>query len=279
MVQARSEYAGRGLVSGEWQGASVPKLPPTLHRDGPMITGGLAYTVAELLALSPQTAVPSRLEPLDALTGGGLTPGVIWTVAGTPGRGVTSLVTKMAAHLAQTARVGMANDHMATHLLRDHLLMAASSARTDRTAVDRIEIASWIPIPDLRSDDPSWFGADYDVLIVDCLDEMLRPRESPEGPMAVRTGRWLREMARRSHTALILTARGDRPPDVGRWSFDRAWQSHWARPVFDDIADMQFSLYDSEGSRVGLHAMARGYGHIEGSVHRRTDGRLNLLPD
>ncbi|NYG07765.1 hypothetical protein BJ986_002252 [Phycicoccus badiiscoriae] len=200
-------------------------------------------------------------------------------MAGPPGIGVTSLLTQMAAHLVQTARVGMANDHMATHILRDRLLMAASSAGTDRTAVDRIEIASWIPIPDFRSDDPSWFGADYDVLIIDCLDEMLRPRAWPRGPVAVLTGRWLREMARRSNTALILTARGDRPPDDGRWSFEGAWQSHWARPVFDDIADVQLSLWESGESRVGLHATARGYGHIEGSLRPWMDGHLILHPD
>jgi len=273
-----SEYDGQWPVGWGWHGGRVPELPVLLHRDGPMIAGGMGCSVVELAALTPQPTYPTGVGPLDALTRGGLTPGVIWTVAGPPGVGVTSLVMQMAAHLSQTALVGMANDHMATHVLRDRLLMYASTARIDRAPVDRIDIASWVPIPALRCDEPSWFGSEYDVMIIDCFDEMLRPRAWPEGRMAVLTGRWLREMARRSNTALVLTARADRAPAKGRPPFERAWHSHWARAVFDDIADVQLSLWESEDQNVAFHAMARGYGRVGGCMTRRTGGGLGVRP-
>jgi hypothetical protein len=38
--------------------------------------------------------------------------------------------------------------------------------------------------------------------------------------------------------------------------FERAWHPHWAPPVFDDVADVQLSLWESCGSGAGLHADA-----------------------
>jgi hypothetical protein len=146
-----------------------------------MIAGGSGYTLAELALPDPLPLHPCGFAPLDQLTGGGLAPGAVWSVAGPPRVGVTSLVSAMALTVGKAARVALANDHVATHLLRDRL----------HTASEEVDIASWVPLPDYRSGELSWFGADYDLLIIDCLDEMLRPRAWPKSCSAVPHGRWL----------------------------------------------------------------------------------------
>ena len=181
-----------------------------------MIAGGQGYSVTELALLPPLPVHASGVAPLDTLTGGGLTPGAVWTLAGPPSIGITSLASSIAVTASRTARVAVGNEHLPTHLLRDRL----------RAAGDRIEIASWVPLPDYRSDDSSWFGAAYDVLIIDCYDEMFRPAAWPKGDTAIRQGRWLRELARRTNTALVLTARAERARSDGRRAFERAWHGH-----------------------------------------------------
>lgn len=257
----------------------MPDGRTDLHRDGPMIRGGLGYAVSELAGLAAQPTHLSGLAPIDSLTRGGLSPGVVWTVAGTPSVGVTALVTQLAATASRTARVAVANDHLATHLLRDQVSQAASRSGTDRTAADRIEIASWVPIPDFRCDETSWFGADYDLLVIDCFDEMLRPQAWPQGDVVVRRARWLRELARRSNTALVLTARAGRPRSGGWKAFERAWHRHCARAVFDDIADLRLQLCYDKAGRVAFSGFARGYGQVRGSGHRRRGSGLLLQAD
>ena len=233
-----------------------------------MIAGGSGYPLAELALLSPLPVHSSGFAPLDLLTRGGLAPGALWAVAGPPSVGVTTLVTTMALAVGSVARVALANDHMATHLLRDRL----------RSASDQIEIASWIPLPDYRSGESSWFGVDYDVLIIDCYDEMLRPAAWPKKGSAMRQCRWLRELARRSNTALVLTAHVERARTPGRRAFERAWQRHWVRPALDDTADVQVQLWPDAKYSTRFLASARGYGHATGSTHKHA-GKLTLQAD
>lgn len=80
-----------------------------------MIAGGSGYTLAELGELPALLHASSGFTALDALTGGGLAPGAVWTVVGPPGIGVTSLVTQMAVSAAGTSRVALANEHLGTH--------------------------------------------------------------------------------------------------------------------------------------------------------------------
>ena len=233
-----------------------------------MIAGGSGYPLAELALLNPLPVHPSGVAPLDLLTRGGLAPGALWAVAGPPSVGVTTLVSTMALAAGSSARVALANDHVATHLLRDRL----------RSASDQVEIASWIPLPDYRSGESSWFGVDYDVLIIDCYDEMLRPAAWPKNGSAVRQCRWLRELARRSNTALVLTARVERARSHGRPAFERAWHRHWARPAFDDSADVQVQLWPDMSSGTRFLACARGYGQATGWAHQH-GGKLTLQAD
>ncbi len=233
-----------------------------------MIAGGQGYSVTELALLPLLPVHASGVAPLDTLTRGGLTPGAVWTLAGPPSIGITSLAASIAGAASRTARVAIGSEHLPTHLLRDRL----------RAAGDRIEIASWVPLPDYRSDESSWFGAAYDLLIIDCYDEMLRPAAWPKGDTAIRQGRWLRELARRTNTALVLTARAERARSQGRRAFERAWHGHRSRSVFDDVADLRVELWPEKIGGTRFHAVARGHGVVTGAAHHR-GGQLSLLPD
>ncbi len=241
-----------------------------------MIAGGLSYTLTELGELPALPRYSSGFRALDDLTGGGLVPGAVWTVAGPPGIGVTTLVTELAVHAAATVRVALANEHIATHQMRDLLLSIAAVIGLHRDAVGRIEVASWIPLPDPGCDDETWFGAGYDVLIIDCYDEMLRPRAWPTGLTALRAARWLRELARRTNTAVVLTARADRPAMVGRPAFEESWHGHWVRPLFDDVAGLRLELSMGKNGVSSFHATARGVGQAAGVAFRRGDGTTGL---
>lgn len=233
-----------------------------------MIAGGSGYTLTELVLLEPLPVHPCGFAALDQLTGGGLAPGAVWTVAGPAGVGVTSLVSAMAATVGKCARVALANDHLATHLLRDRL----------HSPSGQVDIASWVPLPDYRAAELTWFGAGYDLLIIDCLDEMLRPGAWPNGGSAISHGRWLRELARRSDTALVLTARAERVRSSGRRAFERSWHSHWSRRVFDDIADVQVQLWPDRRGGNRFLATARGCGQVSGTARLRV-GITTLQPD
>lgn len=233
-----------------------------------MIAGGLGYSLTELALLPPLSVHASGVEPLDSLTGGGLTPGAVWTLSGPPSIGITSLASSIAITASRTAHVALANEHLPTHLLRDRL----------RAADDRIELASWIPLPDFLSDDSSWFGAAYDILIIDCYDEMLRPAAWPKGDTAIRQARWLRELARRSNTALVLTARAERARSQGRPAFDKAWHRHPSRPVFDDVADLRVEVWPGKTRGTRFQAVARGHGAATGLV-RHNGGAVLLRAD
>jgi len=81
---------------------------------GPMVLGGASYSLAELARVPAASPVPTGLQAVDALTRGGLVPGMVCGITGPPRCGATLTVTRMAATLSITARVLVANDHVPT---------------------------------------------------------------------------------------------------------------------------------------------------------------------
>ena len=243
-----------------------------------MIAGGAGYTLAQLGELPHLLHTSSGLTQLDDLSGGGLVPGAVWTVVGPPCIGVTSLVTRLAVSAAATSRVALANEHLATHLVRERFLSSASAAGLHQGAVDSIEVASWIPLPDPGCPDETWFGSSYDVLVIDCYDEMVRPFAWPTGLAALRAARWLRELARRTNTAVVLTARAARLSGLGRPAFEDSWHGHWARPLFDDIADLRLELSPGKDGATAFLATARGVGPTTAGTMRLVNGTPLLQP-
>ena len=197
------------------------------HFDGPSIAGGSAWGLDAVLR-APRTApLSTSIGPVDEVAGGML-PGEIWTVSGEAGRGVTSLITVLTCGIATAADVVIANGHVPTRTLAERL---AERAGGDSV---RISVTSWLRVPWLG--DEEWSLGHADVVLLDTWDEMWRPphwERSPEQRIA--DARWLRELARRAGTAVVLTQR--RPLGVPRTPIDA---------VFDDVADVRLEVRRSE---------------------------------
>lgn len=242
-------------------------VPRPIHRDGGMVAGGSGYSLPELESLPPLPTHSCGLAPVDELTGGGIHRGAVWTVAAASGTGATTLAVQAAVAASQTGKVILVNGHVATHLLRDRVMDLSTSVGMTVSTRERVNLASWMPVP--------WLGEDFwdsaceqaDLVILDTFDEMWRPQAWPEEPEArLRALRWLRELAQRHETALLLTARVP-----ARESFTRTWPQHWAHDVFQDVADVHLQLRQhAEGSL--LHVAARGRRSWRGTAYRRTGG-------
>jgi hypothetical protein len=262
-----------------------------------MVLGGSAYSLDELEQVPPVRALPTGLPDLDALTGGGLAPGMVCGIAGPPRCGVTMLALRIAAAAAATRRALVVNDHVPTLLLRDHLqtLTAHQSAHHQPDTPGEkgcgVALASWLPLPDWREPEAGWEGTNYDLVVFDCYDDMIRPAAWPSSLDAVRAGRWLREQARRTDTTLVLTTRTPsititrRPPPGPKWTgagptgtHSRADRDFAMRPVFDDICDVSIEIDDhhdtiersshDQGEGVVYRCHARGRGST--TVHPRS---------
>jgi len=213
-----------------------------IHFDGLMVAGGLGYSVDELLAVPAPATCSAGVEWIDQLTGG-VAPGTVWTVTGPTGVGVTTFAVRLAVASAQTGVVLLANGHVGSRALARQ---AAEVARRDLGNMpDGLRLASWLPVPDPGDD--SWDGAceHADVVVLDTWDEMWRPdrwRMSREERIA--DVRWLREVARSAHTAVVLTARRPRVAGPGPGTTPR----HWAEEAFDDVADVSIELDWEAGS-------------------------------
>ena len=213
-----------------------------IHFDGPMIAGGLGYSVEELLASPAPTTFHTEVDWIDQLTGG-IAPGSVWTVMGPTGVGVTAFVTRLAVTAARSSEVILANGHLPSRHLA--ALVQKAAQRDGGTTPSTPRVASWLPVPDIGDD--SWDGAceHADVVVLDTWDEMWRPdrwRMSREECIA--DVRWLREVARSVHTAVVLTARRPRVAEPGEGTIPR----HWAEEAFDDVADVSIELDWEAGS-------------------------------
>lgn len=236
--------------------------PSPLHFDGPIVAGGGVYEPAEILAQVDSQRLPTGIEPLDDAVGG-IAPGEVWTICGPAGIGVSSLVERCAAAAAQVGTVLLANGHLGSRALAEHVIRGPLQARPGS-----LRIASWLPLPWLG--DERWDGAceKADLVILDTWDEMWRPPHwgrSVEERIA--DARWLRELARRSGTALLLTARlalQDAVTDGARTGGDPRGRY---TEVFDDIADVAVELAAGDTRRsVTVRARRRGGAAWSGPV-------------
>ena len=124
--------------------------------------------------------------------------------------------------------------------------------------MDRVEVASWMPLPDGDISDAWWFGAGYDAVVIDCLDEMFRPQAWLDAENILRHGRWLRECAQRSSTAPFVTASAESPDDVGAPSFDHSWRRHRVRRPLTDIVEASCEMFLDAQPDTVIRMAARG---------------------
>ncbi len=211
----------------------------SLHFDGPMVAGGLSYSVDDLLVAPGPPSLSTGVEWIDQVTGG-VAPGSVWTVLGATGVGVTTLAARLATAAAASGTVILANGHVPSRsLARQAQQIARRFGQTQsQTPLAMPRLASWLPLPDLGDD--SWDGdcERADVVVLDTWDEMWRPEHwSHTREQRLAGARWLREVARSARTALVLTCRlphgssGAPRPDM-----------HWAVEPFDDVADVSVWL-------------------------------------
>jgi len=156
---------------------------------GPVLIGGLGYPMGEL-ALLPQLARhPTGLSGLDDVLSGGIGAGEVLTITGPPGIGVSRLAMQAAVGASRSARVLFVNGHMPTRRLLAGLRDIGERSGLTAHDLDRFEVASWVPLPSPDSPDDRWVGFGYDVVVIDCLDEMFRPQAWPDPDELLRHGR------------------------------------------------------------------------------------------
>jgi len=168
-----------------------------------MVSGGTTLDLASVAALSDDRRHSCGFAPLDKVTGGGLMPGAVWTLAATAGLGATNFAVQCAVAACRTGRVVLANGHLASHLLARQILRCAERQGIGEVARQRIEIATWLDLPEPAAGDERAFLplAGQDVLILDTLDEMWRPgtwRRTRK--MHVMHLRWLRATGPMPHS-------------------------------------------------------------------------------
>lgn len=192
--------------------------------DGPAVAGGSLWSVDEVVRAPLPTVFGTAIPPIEEATGG-IGAGEVWTVSGEAGIGVTALVATLASGIARSGGdVSVANGHVPTRALARRLTERADDAAA------RIRVTSWLRVPWLGDED--WTLGDTDVVVLDTYDEMWRPphwERSPEQRIA--DARWLRELARRAGTAVVLTQR--RPHGAHRTATDN---------VFEDVGDVRLDL-------------------------------------
>jgi hypothetical protein len=234
-----------------------------LHFDGTMVAGGLAYAADELAREPRPATFPTGVDWIDEFSGG-IAPGSVWTVAGEPGVGVTTFVTRLAVASARSGAVILANGHVPSRDLARSVLAQETAFGGADGPESAPRIASWLPLPRLGDD---FWDSDCeraDVVVMDTWDEMWRAdRWGMSREQRIADIRWLREVARNAGTALVLTSRRARHAgcDAG------AGPVHWADEALDDVADVAIELAVNEGSP-GRSATvrARGRGDRVGTV-------------
>lgn len=233
-----------------------------LHFDGPMVAGGSGYDRQEILTHAASRHLPTGTGPLDDAVGG-IQPGEVWTISGTAGIGVSRIVERFAITAAHVGTVLLANGHLGSRAIAGRL------AEIRPPTVGNLRIASWLPLPWLG--DERWDGAceTADLVVLDTWDEMWRPTHwgrSIEERIA--DARWLRELARRHGTALLLTARLAAPGAVSGDAHIAQDSRGRHAEVFDDVADVSLEVTEApiRGQAV-VHARRRGGAVWSGPVN------------
>jgi hypothetical protein len=218
-----------------------------LHFDGPMVAGGLDYSAEEILASPKPATFSTGVEWIDQLTGG-IGPGEVWTVMGPAGVGVTTFLRHLSLSAARTGSVVFANSHVPTRRLAQSIVDQRPPGE-ENPSPTAPQIASWLPLPALGADD--WDGAcrSADVVILDTWDELWRPHDwARSREERIADARWLREVARSAHTAVVLTARLPRSRQI---------EPHWSEDVVDDVADVTIELKQEPDSPWRLATVRR----------------------
>ncbi|GAA1875612.1 hypothetical protein GCM10009814_02170 [Lapillicoccus jejuensis] len=200
-----------------------------------MVPGGGTWPVDGLLPDASVGQRPTGIVPLDEVMGGGVSPGEILALAGPPRAGVSRLAVRLALGIGRDASVCIVNGHLPTRRLLP--VIDATGHDLGGDGPRTLDVASWMPLPDSPAH-PAWFESTYDVVVVDCLDEMTTSHWVRTTSLSD-VGRRLRECARRSSTTLIITGRSaavDRGAAAG--TTDRGPDGD----VFDDVADVHLRL-------------------------------------
>lgn len=208
-----------------------------------MVPGGSTWPVDGLSSASSELR-PTGVVPLDDTLGGGVSSGEILALEGPPRAGVSRLAIRLALGLGRGASVCIVNGHLPTRRLVPVVEATRNDVGGDQPKT--LDVASWMPLPGSPVH-PAWFESTYDVVVLDCLDEMMTSHW-------VRTtslwdvGRRLRECARRSSTALIITARS---AGASRGAVADTTDRGPSGPVFDDVSDTHIRL-GRDGDGLGL---------------------------
>lgn len=234
---------------------------------------GLAERLTDLEDLQWPTPLAEDVLPRRYdMAGVSVRPGQIWTIAAPGGVGATMLAVQIAVEVARSRRVRFANNHLAPHLTRNWLLAQANFVGLDVARLAAIELATWLPVPGSTSElNDSWEGGDDTALLVyDTVDEMFVWYWEADPQTRMQSARRLRELARQSNTAVLLTARVSPPRAQGHEAFCDAWSEHWARPVFADISDVAIEVWRPanvvHGAEVEIGVRERGCPGWRGGV-------------
>lgn len=108
---------------------------------------------------------------------------------------------------------------------------------------------------------------------------MFRPQAWPGASELLRHGRWLRECAQRTSTALIITARAEQASHVGYPSFADAWHHHPVRLTFDDIADSSCQVFFDADGEISVRLASRGGQRLSRRSRMGPDSLIHLVDD
>lgn len=239
----------------------------SLRRRGGVILEGLGYSFEELAHLEP---LPRHACGLPGLDEHGIHPGAVWTLAVPHAMGASTFAIQVAVAASLTGKVLLINGHVATHLLQDRV-KAELEVAGDNARAAHIDLASGMGFPRVgeRLGD-AWVGSEYDVIVIDTLDENFLPESWPTSVQEqLKLMRWLRWLARENDTAMVLTARVPPPRTGGQDAFLDEWCRHWARAPFADVSDVRIEMWETEHLGHPLRAYRRGAGWWLGRAYVR----------
>lgn len=177
----------------------------------------------------------------------------MWALDGSTGSGVTDLALRIILGVSRSCRVVVANGHVGSIDLAVRL-----DSRREGPGPAHVSLASWLPLPIEGREVWSSECSRADLVVLDTIDELWRPAGVlPEARTALARTRLLREVARASNTALLVTARqGPNCLPVG---------APWLGDVLDDVADVRLKIV-ADAERPGPIAIVRT--RHDGRTHR-----------
>lgn len=159
---------------------------------------------------------------------------------------------------ARSAKVLFVNGHRSTRRLVGSLRDIGERSGLAANDLDRFEVASWVPLPNPDNTDDRWVGCGYDVVFIDCLDEMFRPQAWPEADEWIRQGQVAAGVCAkivygaRRHRAR-RRSRPDRLPQL-----QGSPRCHRVSLAFDDLADRWCQIFFNEEAEIRVRLASRG---------------------